>query len=199
VNNLHSAADVIRKVGLLALVGFSVILLSGPIVAILSVVLSLGVIVLGFALVGFLVWLPFRILTVGSQVAFQNLHDAGKAVGGVAMGVGRVGAKAVVVPPRAAGRMCAGGFRVAKAGLRLTWSAARFIGEVGVVAAAGVLVGVIFGLISGTQTHNLGVAIPMNAFAGGLIGAATGIVMTIRERRAGRAPTIPVTGQPSPV
>jgi len=43
---------VIRKVGLLALIGFGVVLLSGPILALLSVALSFALVLLPFVAVG---------------------------------------------------------------------------------------------------------------------------------------------------
>ena len=52
MENLESTWVVFRKIGWLALLGFGVIVLSGPILAVLSVLLSVGAVIFCFALVG---------------------------------------------------------------------------------------------------------------------------------------------------
>jgi hypothetical protein len=160
--------------------GFAALTLSGPILAILSVALSLGVVVLAFAALGFIIWLPFRILAVGHQVAMENMRDVGH-------GLGRAGRQMVRVasfPARMLGRLVAGVFHLAIATVVKAFSAARFLSEVAVVAAAGALVGALVGVTNGTPGHDLDVVIATNAIAGGVIGALVGGVMTFRERRA---------------
>jgi len=66
VNNYQSPGSVFRKIVLFCLLGFLSVVLFGPVVAVLSAVLSVATVVLSFALVGFLVWSRFRAcFTVG--------------------------------------------------------------------------------------------------------------------------------------
>src|SRR6266436_4674961 len=74
MENLESTWVVFRKIGWLALLGFGVIVLSGPILAVLSVLLSVGAVVLCFALVGFMVWSIFQFAIHGQEAASQSIQ-----------------------------------------------------------------------------------------------------------------------------
>jgi hypothetical protein len=65
--------QVARKVCLLALLGLVAITAAGPILALVSVVLS-------FALIGLLFWLPIRLLLYGREGAVRDGVEKGKAV-----------------------------------------------------------------------------------------------------------------------
>jgi hypothetical protein len=176
---MHGSTDVMRKIAVLALVGFGAIVLSGPILAILSIVLSLGTVVLGFALVGFMIWLPFRILVAGQQVALQNVHALGH-------GLARAGGQVfwlASLPFRWAARLSAGVLFLLLALLRLAFSTTRFVLEVSIVAGVGALVGALIGLVFDSASPDLGLVIATNALAGSVIGALVAIVMTWQERR----------------
>jgi hypothetical protein len=186
MNQFHSGFDLVRKIGLLALFGFGAIVLSGPILAVLSVVLSIGMVVLAFALVGFLVWFPLRIMAVGSRVAFENVHDMGRGIGrGLGHAGGGIG-RLVGFPVRAVGAVAGGGLRLAGATLRMTWSTTRVVSELAAVGLAGGLAGVAMAVVTAPHA-DWGVAIPTNAVVGGMIGLLTGAVLTVRERRGARA------------
>src|SRR5689334_21591119 len=74
MESLHSTADIVRKVALLTVVGFLVVFLIGPALTLIGVVLP-------FALVGFLVWLPFRLLVQKRQINWSGVpRRAGEAV-----------------------------------------------------------------------------------------------------------------------
>ena len=73
MNEIHNPADVLRKIGLLALIGLGSVIFAGPALAILSVLLSMGAVVAGFAFLGLLIWLPFRIMTGGTQAALSGV------------------------------------------------------------------------------------------------------------------------------
>jgi hypothetical protein len=180
VNNLQTPAEVIRKLGLLALVGFGVVVLSGPILALLSVALSFALVLLPFVAVGLLVWLPFRFLWRGKEVAIRDVHEIHQNVGAAAGGVGRAIGRTITFLPRMAGRLVAFVFSLAWGILRLALSTTRVLIEMSMVTVTGALIGVVAGILTG---HDLAVAIPTNAVAGGLIGAGAGLVMLIRERR----------------
>jgi hypothetical protein len=180
VNNLQTPAEVIRKFGLLALVGFGVVVLSGPILALLSVALSFALVLLPFVAVGLLVWLPFRFLWRGKEAAIQDVHEIHQNVGAAAGGVGRAIGRTITFLPRMAGRLVAFVFSLAWGILRLALSTTRVLIEMSMVTVTGALIGVVAGILTG---QDLAVAIPTNAVAGGLIGAGAGLVMLIRERR----------------
>jgi hypothetical protein len=105
-------------------------------------------------------------------------HDLGRLAGGTLGLVVRV----LTFPPRVVGRLALGAFRLARAGLRGAWSTARFLGEFSLVASTGVLAGIAVAMLTAGD-HELATAVPVNALAGGVIGALTGIVMMVRERR----------------
>src|SRR5947209_3853680 len=75
------AWTILRQVCFLALLGVGVVFLSGPLLAVLSVVVTVGAVVLAFALVGFLVWTMFRTLVLGQQVAWNGAYGLGQHVG----------------------------------------------------------------------------------------------------------------------
>jgi hypothetical protein len=180
VNNLQTPAEVIRKVGLLALIGFGAVVMSGPILALLSVALSFALVLLPFVAVGLLVWLPFRFLWRGKEAAIQDVHEFRQNVGTAAGGVGRAIGRTITFLPRMAGRLVAFVFSLAWGILRLALSTTRVVIEMTMVTVTGALIGVVAGILTG---QDLAVAIPTNAVAGGLIGAGAGLVMLIREKR----------------
>jgi hypothetical protein len=180
VNNLQTPADVIRKVGALALIGFGVVILSGPLLAVLSVLVSFGLVLLPFVGIGLLVWLPFHYLFRERRAVLQDIHNVRDNLAQARGGAGRAIGRAITFLPRMAGRLIAGVLSLAWGALRLILSTTRVLIELSMVTLTGALIGVIAGVLTG---HDLGVAIPTNAVAGGLIGAAAGLVMLIRERR----------------
>src|SRR5258707_15204365 len=74
----------LRKVFWLAALGFGVLFLSGPVIAIVSVVLmvvlSIASTLLPLVIVGLIVWLPFRASLKGKQVAWSDVHHAAEQV-----------------------------------------------------------------------------------------------------------------------
>src|SRR5437016_4032208 len=80
VQNMQTPLGVLRKIALFALLGFATITLFGPVVAVLSVVLSFGMVLASFALVGYLVWAAFVAATHGPEVAWHNMKAMGQAV-----------------------------------------------------------------------------------------------------------------------
>src|SRR5216683_3406335 len=74
MENMVSTWVAFRKIGWLALLGFGVIVLSGPILAVLSVLLSVGAVVLCFALVGFMVWSIFQFAIHGQEAASERIQ-----------------------------------------------------------------------------------------------------------------------------
>jgi hypothetical protein len=179
----HTATEVLRKIGLLALIGFGAITLSGPILAVLSVVLSLGTVVAGFALVGFLIWLPFRLVTGGAQSTMAAIQDANRDLGHIVRRAAGMLWALASFPFRLTGAILLGGIYVVARVLHVTAATVAIVGGISLAALTGAAAGVGMGILTATTPGEMEAAIPVNALAGGLIGAATGIIMTVRERR----------------
>ena len=102
----------LRQILFLALLGVGVVFLSGPVIAVASVVLSLvlvfGLLVLAFAVIGFLVWAPVYFLFAGRQAAGERIGAMGRTVGGTLRYLGYVGTQALVIPVRFTSRLFRG-------------------------------------------------------------------------------------------
>jgi hypothetical protein len=182
VPHYHRPAAGLRQILLLALLGLGVVFLSGPIIAIASVVLSLvlafGLIVLAFAALGFLVWAPAYFFYAGREAAGQKIGAMGRTVGGTLRHLVLIGARAVTLPIRFASRLFHGGLYVTRA-------AGLFIGEVLIVALSGAAIGAALGLtVSATGNQDPAHVIPLNAAVGGGIAAAVGVVLALVSRRS---------------
>jgi hypothetical protein len=165
----------------LALLGFAVLVLSGPIIAIASVVLSLvltaGVIVLTFALIGFVVWAPLYVAYAGREAVSEKIGNLGHAVGSTLRRLGYVGRRAVEVPAYFVARLFRGGLHVTKV-------TGRFVAEVVMLAVVGAALGAILGLVFGTMSgQSLTTNVPLNALVGGGIAATAGAVMALLPRK----------------
>jgi hypothetical protein len=172
VQSCHTAADVVRKTLLLAVLGVLAIFLSGPIIAVLSVVLSVGVVVLFFASVGLLVWGLFRLATVGPEAAWRGVREL---AGHVARGLVQVAGFC--------GRVAAEGLRRAQVAWRKAGAVARFAGEIGLVTACGVVIGAGVGAVTATHSPGTGLPVAANAVLGGLIASVVGVWMAVRGNR----------------
>jgi hypothetical protein len=190
VHNQQSTMDILRKISLLALLGFCAITLSGPLLAILGVLLSFGMVILSFALVGLLVWFVVRALYVGHRAAWEGVRELGEGLGRVGGQFARLLGRVLAFPVRLARGTVAGIWHAARFIARTSWSTAKFVGEISLVGVTGVLVGAVVGAVIGAQNHELEAAIVSNAVIGGLIGTAAGIAMTFLEKKSSvRQPT----------
>jgi hypothetical protein len=182
VANLQTPGHVVQKVILLALLGFGVVMLGGPILALVSVVLSFGLVILFFALVGFVVWSLIQFVFFGNRMAWEAIPEAARRLGQAWLGGARKFGQVLGVPLRFVSRI--GGGLLAGAGFawKKSWAAAWTVGEIALVALSGVLVGVLVGVVTGAP-NNHQVTVPTNALLGGAIAAVAGIAMTVRERR----------------
>src|SRR5262249_35639163 len=140
VQSPHPTFVVVRNVLLLALLGVAGLILAGPILAVLSVALSVVLVVGAFALVGLFFWGLFQLLVRGPRAA-------GRSVAGLARGLGR---------GLAAGLRSEALYKVAVGLVRLpvlVWQKGRGLAELAVVTASGVLVGVAVGLLPGPRNQ----------------------------------------------
>jgi hypothetical protein len=183
MNPQSAPLDVLRKIALLALLGFGVITLSGPLLAVFSVVFSLAAVILVFALVGLLVWFLFRTLYIGHRAAWQGVRELGGHAGGLLYSTGRGLGRMLVFPFRVVHGVIGGTLRAVGFLGKKTWIATRFVVEIALVALTGVLVGVIVGAITGAMNHDAETAIPANALVGGSIAAMAAIAMTFLEKK----------------
>lgn len=188
----HAPGHVVRKILLLSMIGFLVVMLSGPILAVLSVVLSLGGVLAGFALVGFLVWLPVRMVLVGREQALANARDLGAGLVRDAGHVCRRGAGVISWPLR-----LARGAALALLGavwflFRAVFTTARFAVGLAFLTAVGAGLGAVLGVGVGiAQGHNIGGAVLANTLAGAAIAAAVALVLAIpRPMPLRQAPTV---------
>ena len=175
-----------RKIGWLALLGFGVLVLSGPILAVVSVLLSVGAVVLGFALVGFMVWSIFQFAIHGQEAASQSIQamsqNATRAIGKF----GQMTARILAFPFKVIVRVGDGLLAVVWFMTLRFWLLARFLGKTSVLTATGVLVGVAAGVLAGTAHHNMDVTVPINALIGGVVGTLVGGALILMERKSPR-------------
>jgi hypothetical protein len=164
---------------LLALVGFSAVILAGPVLALASAVLA-GLVIVGvFATLGLAVCGLYLVVVRGPKKAFNVLcalaYNFGVgcryccvAAGTAACKVGRVASKL----PRFA--------------VRAIRSTGRTVAELALVAGTGAVAGGLLGLVVGAIDRDLPEAVPMNALAGGMLALAAGLTIKARELWRGR-------------
>jgi hypothetical protein len=174
----------VRHVLFLALLGLAVVFLSGPVIAlasiVLSVVLTLGVLVLVFALIGLLVWAPAYFLYAGREAAGERIGAMGRSLGQTVRRLLHVGTQAVVLPVRFAARLFRGGLYTAKV-------AGQFVGEVALVGLTGAAIGAALGLtLSAASNQSPAELVPINAAVGGGIASVVGVALPFFPRRATR-------------
>ena len=182
MNDHHNPAEVLRKIGLLALIGLASVIFAGPALAILSVLLSMGAVIAGFAFLGLLIWLPFRILTGGTQAALTGVEEFGHDFGHLLRRVVRNAWSLIAFPFRLTGAALVGTLLVAGRVLHITGSTVAILSGISVAAVTGAVAGAIVA-ISTASPGELDTTLPLNALAGAAIGAGSSIVMTIHERR----------------
>lgn len=137
VHSQPPAVRALRTFGALVLIGFLTLLLAGPLLGLLTLLVSLSVALtsmfLPFALVGLLVWVPYQLLTQGGEKTWQRTRDMARGVGATTLGV----------PLRVCGgawsRACAVGHSVRE----FNRQALRFLGIFLLEALSGALVGLL--------------------------------------------------------
>lgn len=156
-----STLAVLRKVAFLTLLGFAVVMVAPPLFAVLSVFLP-------FALVGFLVWGAFQMMTHGQQVGWDRTREFGR-------GVCRMGANVAAAPLGFIGVAAALGRHAG----RKVYTAARLAGGLLLPMLGGALVGGALGAVGGSSYHDADFRVP----AGLLIGATIGLLAGTLRRR----------------
>jgi hypothetical protein len=132
----------VRKVFWLAALGFGVLFLSGPVIAIVSLVLglflSIASVLFPFVLLGLIFWLPIRAIAGGKNVSWTDVQSRATTIW----------RRSFVVPVRTANGVCRGAVtRFHGAGERIR-SGAQSLGAFFVEVFCGAAVGALFGLIA---------------------------------------------------
>ncbi len=184
MENVESTWVAFRKIGWLALLGFGVVVLSGPILAVLSVLLSVGAVVLCFALLGFMVWSIFQFAIHGHEAASQSIQAMSRNATHAIGRFGQTCARIVAFPFKAIvwagdGFLAAVWFLAVRFGRMV-----RFLSKTSVLTTTGVLVGVAAGVLAGTAQQNWEVTVPINAVIGGVIGTLVGGALILLERKS---------------
>lgn len=145
MEQLQTATPVIRQLLIWTLVGFLVITLGGPAIALIGALLP-------FAIVGGLVWLVYKGLTLGPRVAFHLIASTLRSLVGLIL----------FLPKKA---LDLGAWTIAQIetvlGLGL-----RMAGPV----AAGAIVGGALGYTGGMQHHDVAIRLPIGVAMGAGIG-----------------------------
>jgi hypothetical protein len=159
----ENTKGLVRQLAILTLVGFLVVTLSGPVLALLGVFLP-------FALIGAGVWVLFKAVTLGPRVAF-----------GLATGLIRGIVQAVLFIPRQL-------FGAAGIVLTKTGSAARLVGGALAPLVIGAVVGGVLGAVGGVQNNDPEIRIPL----GLALGAGVGVLIAATRTRPAREQVLTV-------
>jgi hypothetical protein len=188
----------LRLVSYLALVGVLALVLLVPVLAIVITTLALVVaglaVMLPFALIGALVWLPYEMFLNNRHVAWEKLSAKTRTLGRWLRDVplrGCVdccawGARTVRVLAPKAGRAAHRVVEVASAGVAKVVPVARRVGAISLETLCGAAVGVILVTLthSGEVTPSFGLRLFVGALGGAVIGTIVGVSIQKRKRAA---------------
>jgi hypothetical protein len=169
----------------MVLMGIAVVFLAGPIVAVASVAISLAGVFLGFALVGFLIWLPVRVAFGGSPVTHGELRSL---AGALARDVARLGGSllhVLALPVLLVGWCTRGLLAAGWFSLKTAFWVTRFAVGLAFLTLLGAGLGAAWGVVVAVMEHHEpGPSVVMNTLAGAAIAAVVGIVLALPKRKA---------------
>ena len=155
----------LRRLVFLALCGFVVVMVAGPVFAVLGILIA-------FAAIGLLVWLPLRLLGFGKPIKWHRVRDAGhKCWGAVAVRGNRVRGEILTRGQPYLTQACETG---------------RYLGRIFRETMSGALVGAMLGLIPAVQYEHVRPMI-LGACFGALVGAIVGLSSRSPAREVGQA------------
>ncbi|HEV3085537.1 MAG TPA: hypothetical protein VGY66_37635 [Gemmataceae bacterium] len=172
MEKLQGTVPILRKAAIITLVGFLVITLAGPLLTIAGVLLP-------FALVGLLVWIPFRGIMMWKQGGWSAVGDT------VKRGLGRMVAIPAWIVARAFGAVA---FVLGSA-----FSLVGFVLGLILPVLLGTVGGAVLGLIGGMEHQDADFRVP----AGALIGAVVGLLAGALRSRSKPVRTVVVV-RPAP-
>jgi len=144
---------VLRKLIVLAFFGFIIVMVAWPVLAALGILL-------GFALIGLLVWVPLRCLGFGRPIEWHKMRDAShKCLGAAAIGCNRV-----------AGQI----WNQEHPYLHRVRETGRYLARICRETMSGSLVGGMLGLIPAMQ-HGSPVPVLLGCCVGAFVGALVGL------------------------
>ena len=183
------AIVLLRKVGLLALLGLAVVVLGGPVLGLLITLLTFALLVLGFAFVGLLAWGLFLLLFRGRAGVGPQLRELGRLWAATFASLGVLSVRCLTLPVRVLRAVGSGTRRLAGALGRGAWATVRVVTEMVVVTATGAGVGALVGLFLRLEIdpHT---AVGRHAVVGALIAFVGWSVMTAWEKRPRQRPAI---------
>jgi hypothetical protein len=177
MESLRSTVDIVRKVALLTLVGFLVVFLIGPVITLIGVVLP-------FALVGLLVWLPFRVFIQRRRINWSGLPEK----------AGRAARTVLLFPVRVVAFVLSAIFGL----LRLVGGLLGFALRILIPAVGGALLFAVLGAIGGATHADAEFRIPAAALIGAVIGGLYGAFRTKEARKVIVLQPAPVTANHGP-
>lgn len=143
----------LRKLICLALLGFVVVMVSGPLFAVLGILI-------GFAMIGLLVWVPMRCMGFGRPIEWHRVREVGKKCWGpVAGGCNRLGGELLIH---------------GQPYLERVRETGRFLARLAREMMSGAVVGAMLGLIPALH-HGNDLSILPGIVLGALLGVGVGL------------------------
>jgi hypothetical protein len=175
---------VFHRIGFLAMLGFLSLLLIGPFLALVSVCLSLIVVgfalLIPFAMIGLLVWVPFHTLCRGQRIPWEKVRETTKGL-----------VHALIVVPFTVGvHFCSGTLRFGQATADKVYRVAGIALEM----LSGALLGALLMAIAAHDAPDAAFQIVMAALIGAVIGALVGTGQAKPEKDAAEVQA-PVEGR----
>jgi uncharacterized membrane protein len=190
VENASNPLLVVTRIGMLALLGFAVLVLAGPVIGIVGAILP-------FVLVGFLAWCGFQLISSGPQATWRMLRQAGGVLGTATVKTAQFCNRAVAFPARTTVRAIQGTRQLAGKAWRGMTAGAKVGIEGSIVTLSGAAVGAIVGLLTSLQSHEAyDLAIPPDAMMGAVMAAGVWFAMTVLARR--KAPVVEAAAELPP-
>jgi hypothetical protein len=187
MNNPLTLAVALKRLGLFALLGFAVIVLAGPIVGILSALLSIAAVLAAFGIVGYAVWTIYQTALKGPEAAFAELRAVREEGRNLINRNGGSLKSLVTKPLHAVWGLVGGLVLICAFLLKSAWTSFWFVTEVAIVAVVGVMVGGAFGW-GMAHPPDIQASAVSHAALGGVLAAIVGVILSLRERLANRTP-----------
>jgi hypothetical protein len=170
MENLQSTGSILRKVCLMTLIGFGVVILAGPALAVVGTLLP-------FALLGALVWVLVQAFVSGPRMAGRTLRTGA-----------RTAFRVLSAGPIWVGRNL---LEVVRFVGRTVFGLLGFALRILLPTAAGVVIGGVLGLFGGMKHGDADVRIP----AGAVIGAGVGFLAGALGGKKKSKPVVKVNGE----
>jgi hypothetical protein len=177
-----SAAIIVKKTVLFTILGFLALTLFGPVIALVSVLLSLAATLLPFVFVGFLVWTLIQLALHGREQTQRNVQQLGQ---GLAEAFPRLGNKLLAVvrfPYRVASRLGSGIAFAARTAARKAVALMSLLAPFAGMALTGWVVGAVVGAAVATGPDPSS-AVLVNGVLGVVLATGVAVALAVAERR----------------